>query len=340
VIYLQPDEKLGWKHVPGLHWTWAGRHWWAVDYSVSIRSNSQGFRDRERTFEKPEGVVRLALLGDSLIEAAQVPFEQTAGALLEEHLNAAGRRPAEAESRYEVLNFGIGNYGIGQYLLAWEEHASRYAPDLVFALVAGFHMNRTVRRYETSKFVNAGGAQLWVRPTFQLEGDRLVRVPARDYEEFVRFQEVLVRNEFDGKRMRKKPLGFGSVNARIWSPLGVWAREVPLPPRTGGPRGPEVVRVNLRILQELGEAVHRAGAQFAILDISTYWSPRAVRIERRLERLCKSHGIGYVSVSKTLLDANREGRSTRWSHDAHFNVTGNEILADAMADWIGSRRGL
>src|SRR5262245_39959082 len=87
VLFLQPDRALGWRQVPNLHWKWAGLHWYAADFSVQVNTNSLGFRDLNREPEHPNGVTRVALIGDSLVEAVQVPFEKTGGQLLEKKLN-------------------------------------------------------------------------------------------------------------------------------------------------------------------------------------------------------------------------------------------------------------
>src|SRR5262249_31161401 len=131
VLFLKPDRALGWRQVPDLHWTWAGWNWYAVDYSVDVKTNSAGFRDAEREYAKPGGVKRVAMLGDSFIEAVQVPFPKTAAQLLERRLNASVGREAASAPKWEVLDFGISSFGIGQYLLTWEHHARRYAPDYV-----------------------------------------------------------------------------------------------------------------------------------------------------------------------------------------------------------------
>ena len=54
-VFLEPDEKLGWKQMPGLSWVWAGGHWYAADFSVPIETNSQGFRDLDLGRSATEG---------------------------------------------------------------------------------------------------------------------------------------------------------------------------------------------------------------------------------------------------------------------------------------------
>ena len=90
----------------------------------------------------------------------------------------------------------------------------RLAPEVV-AFVARFHMDRSVEPYEAGGFGSTAGRWLWVRPTFRLEGGSLVREPAADFDEFVRVQEQLVREEFGGRRMRP----------RETSVVAHWARE-------------------------------------------------------------------------------------------------------------------
>ena len=223
VLFLQPDKVLGWKQVPNLHWTWAGHHWYAADFSVDVETNPLGFRDIAREFPKPHGVKRIALLGDSFIEAVQVSFEKTSGQLLERSLNCSSDQGQKNSQRYEVLNFGISNYGIGQYLLTWEEYARKYEPDYIIIFVAKLHMNRTVEKYEQAVF--AKDKKLWVRPTFRLENDQIVSEPARDFDEFIEVQKSLIAKEFYGLRSRRKRQWILPYYAgQLWPHVPRWIR--------------------------------------------------------------------------------------------------------------------
>lgn len=100
-----------------------------------VRINSDGMRDDERSLIKPQGVFRIALLGDSYIEARQVPLEATIGAVMENRL----RECAALDGRpVEVLNFGVSGYGTTQELQSLRYHASTYSPDwVVLGFLAG-----------------------------------------------------------------------------------------------------------------------------------------------------------------------------------------------------------
>ena len=336
VLFLEPDRAVGWKLVPSQRFTWTGIHWYASDFSVDVETNSLGFRDRERSVAKPPDTIRVALLGDSFVEALQVPLEETAGQLLEQSLDA-GSAPGSPGPRYEVLNFGVSNYGVGQYLLTWETYARPFAPDVVFAFVAGLHMARTVQRYESGAFRATAGRSLWVRPTFRLEHGELVREPAADFEEFVALQQRLLREEFAGQRIRRRESSVLAHFARAWWPAGC-ARDTesaaPAPRRAFSPE--QTLVINLAILQELGRQVREAGAVLVIVDAAPYFNDGAPEPSAALARLCAQEGFGCVPLGDRLLAANRAGRSTQWSRDGHLNAFGNELFAEALHEWMAA----
>lgn len=94
-----------------------------------IRINSQGWRDRERHLEKPEGTIRIAVLGDSFTEARQVENNETFTQQLEPLLSACSEREVE------VLNFGVSGYGPLQEKLVYEHVARSFAPDIVVVMM-------------------------------------------------------------------------------------------------------------------------------------------------------------------------------------------------------------
>ena len=134
VLFLQPHPRLGWTQVPNLSWRWAGHYWYAADFSVDVKTNPLGFRDKPRKFRESRGVKASGTLGDSFIEAVQVPFNQTAGQILENKLNAS-IVGGNYGKQWEVLNFGISNYGVGQYLLVWDEYVRKFeSTSLLYSL--------------------------------------------------------------------------------------------------------------------------------------------------------------------------------------------------------------
>ena len=86
-------------------------------------------RDREYARTRPEGSVRIAVLGPSDVMGAGVADSQTFESLLEERLNRE-ISPSTGKS-YEVLNFGVVSYSILQQTQMLEERALAFQPDVI-----------------------------------------------------------------------------------------------------------------------------------------------------------------------------------------------------------------
>ena len=166
VLNRVPDRVIGWKSVPNFEFIHTGNHWYSRDYSAQVRTNSLGFRDSERSPQKPDNTIRIALLGDSMVEALEVPFDKTAGQLLEKKLNNDLQTPSR---NYEVLNFGMGAFGITQSLLNYTEYVQIFNPDYVFLFVVDSHIWRSVGDLYCSTATSTSQECLRVRPTAKLD---------------------------------------------------------------------------------------------------------------------------------------------------------------------------
>jgi lysophospholipase L1-like esterase len=93
---------------------------------AEVEINSMGLRDREYSLEKPAGVTRIMMLGDSLTFGWGVAEKDTVSTLLESRLNEGLERPA-----YEVINGGVGNYNSSMEILSFLEREAVLKPDIV-----------------------------------------------------------------------------------------------------------------------------------------------------------------------------------------------------------------
>ena len=130
-MYAEQEVSIGW-HEAGKTYEYYG-----YDPNNGLRYlnrfhwNSQGFFDHDYAFEKQRNTYRIIFIGDSYVEAIQVPLSATFHKLLEAHLNQQVRLEHGLSLKYEVI--GLGNSGSGQQ----ENHdilkklAFRYQPDMV-----------------------------------------------------------------------------------------------------------------------------------------------------------------------------------------------------------------
>ena len=86
------------------------------------RTNSHGQRDKERTLQKPEGVRRILLLGDSVVEGYGLRESETISQQLEAFY---------PDGSTEVLNFGVSAYCTRAEIELLEVKGLRFDPDVV-----------------------------------------------------------------------------------------------------------------------------------------------------------------------------------------------------------------
>jgi D-alanyl-lipoteichoic acid acyltransferase DltB (MBOAT superfamily) len=91
-----------------------------------IQTNQWGMRDREYPLAKPEGTVRIAVLGASHVMGTGVANGEPFPDRFEELLNSAS-----GGVRYEVLNFAVAGLGPLNHLFILGEKVAPFEPDVV-----------------------------------------------------------------------------------------------------------------------------------------------------------------------------------------------------------------
>src|SRR5262249_35900136 len=81
-----PDPVLGWVLKPNASYQYV-----MPEGTVNVTYNSQGWRDVEHTTKKPDGVVRILVLGDSFMEGYSVELNDLFPRRIEELVHEAGR---------------------------------------------------------------------------------------------------------------------------------------------------------------------------------------------------------------------------------------------------------
>jgi hypothetical protein len=131
---------------------------WNLNPNMDSAHNEQGIFSHNKVFTtKPqEGILRIALFGDSMTRADW-------GFFLERNLNELGYN-------VEVMNFGVGGYGIDQMYLRWEIEGKKYRPNLV---IFGFYPMDISRCLEVHKLKNWGilGGVFFSKPRFLMNSD-------------------------------------------------------------------------------------------------------------------------------------------------------------------------
>jgi len=146
------DETLGWDYIPNWEGEVSGKR---------VKTNSFGMRDDDFPLQKPEGTIRILLLGDSVTFGLGVDQDSCYGQRLEALMNGQDR-PYPCS----VLNAGVGSYNTEQEKRWLSEKGLTFEPDIV---LVGFVLNDVMYRgiyvfQEQSWFVRL----LWRTATYNL----------------------------------------------------------------------------------------------------------------------------------------------------------------------------
>ena len=144
---------------PILGWTIKPNGFWQDLY----RANSKGIRGtKEYQFFPPKSIIRIATFGDSFTHGEEVKNEFT----WQEQM-------IRLNPHLEVINFGVGGYGLDQAFLRYSNEGKLYHPHIVLMGFMQDNINRLVNVYRP---FYAPGIPL-TKPRFILQDNSLVLLP-------------------------------------------------------------------------------------------------------------------------------------------------------------------
>ena len=343
-VYVWTDPVRGMAHIPGAKSVRQsnGRPW--------VEINSDGWRGPEVPLAAAPGTFRIALLGDSYIEAFEVPFEKTVGELLEGRLSALRGTPVE------VLNFGPGGYGTTQELLTLQHEVWKYSPDLVLlAVTTGNDISDNSRRLKGIDYV----------PYHVFQGDRLVLDTSFRQSEGYRSralwtQRLLVLIQHSRlaqlvNRVRRASRRTGQRQANRTPGEEVGMRdEVHLPPATS--EWEEAWRVTEALIRQMRDECRARGTPLAMVTLT-----RGIQVtpvpadkerflralgardlyyaERRLAALGRQEGIPVFNLAPIMAEQAIRDRVYYHAHQdslgvGHWSEAGHRAAADLIAGWL------
>ena len=153
LTYLEYDEVMGWtvgrnkRSTNGLN----------ASSAEGIRAPHQGV-----SFAEVTGKTRIALVGDSFTFGEEVRYEDSWGYHLEQALGP----------EFQVLNFGVGGYGVGQAYLRYEKDVRTWNPKIVIFSLISHDVKRTTWVYPFLAMPDWN--MPFSKPRFILRDDQLV----------------------------------------------------------------------------------------------------------------------------------------------------------------------
>ncbi len=340
---VQRDPYLGWLHKPGARFTHSRE-----EFSIPVRYSSVGLRDVEHDEVKPDSTFRIAILGDSFMEANQVLLEQA----LVRRLESDVERIDSGQRDIETINFGVSGYGTIQYLIVLRQFVLKYDPDLV---ILSFCLNDI---YDNLHFGFA-----------RLEGEKLVIDPPR-------------RQNWKGK-LSSSAKSFLAQRSHLWTLLSPRLTQI-LKKRGGdvqmitkpveGDTLLPLDRLDLyyqnflvdqterlaegwnlasAILMEIQRECGERGVPLIVFlvpneeqireekweeIIGHYDVPRDRFVMRRpnelLQELCSEGGMRFLDIEPAFHQAADRGEALFFVHDGHWNAAGHALASRTLAGMI------
>jgi len=231
-----------------------GNYWHkASEYRINIRTNAKGLRaDSEIPYEKPPGIKRILLLGDSFGMGYGVSLEDTFLSRCVEALGAAG-------VKCEPVNLSVSGFGTAEELVALREEGFRYQPDLVIVAWNITDPEDNVRSnlyaLQDGQLVRASREYLPAVKTrelfFQLAASRWLAVHSHLYCCLREEAAHLVKLQVLPAMLRLKEV----------------RHEAPPSDGKEAPRDTYPAKLSIALLREIQEQCRQHGAGFLILDI-------------------------------------------------------------------------
>lgn len=334
--------------------------WWQNEGLTYVKINSHGFRDREHTIAKPPGTYRIAVLGDSYVEAFQVPLEKTFSAVMERKLQAC---PQLAESKVEVLSFGVSGFSTARELILLQKRVWQYSPDEIVLLVTPANdirdNSRTLKEYSNQPL-----------PYFVFKDGKLTLddslVAARNRTLWFRFQQSSFGSAFSWMQNHLRLLGlFYAAREAYQSPASAAEQQT----RTGtltepgldsevyrepvSPKWEDAWRVTERLMVQMRDEVRARGAKFLVVTGSTgkqvnpdsepsrkFMDRLGVEDlfypEKRIKSLGDREGFSVLNLAPLLQDYGRQRNVFLHSSGValgigHWNETGHQRAGELIA---------
>ena len=351
---------------------------WDDDIFVASRANSLGFLDREPvSAERAAAGCHIAFIGDSFVEAIQVPIADKFHVRLEEMAARELPHLAITTQAYGILNTGQINQ-----LPFYDEYARRLNPKL---LVLVFYINDFVNNSIALQSIADGldpDRSRYMSAQKDALGNMELRPPDPEYRRFMLPRMPIDWHEIARKRLiqvsyfakwldmkqggvvdRVNAIG-GRTNAPSETDLQVaaWADMLAARPcctlLLAGSQSTERYTVS-QFTEEIlpppledeleytafgiDQFKRRADRDDATLLIIAATDDMGTRGDPQFDRLnaiAEARGIPIISQYDYIVSQRHDYKDGRWRNDIHWNAVGHQWVAEAVLEYLKANQGV
>ncbi len=307
------------------------------EYKNAIEFNAKGLRGPLVDYEKRDSTYRIMLLGDSYVEAVQVPYEQTLQVQL---ANRIKERGLLQDKKIEVFGVGTSMWGTINEYMYYRHEGYRYKPDLVLLIFIPNDVQNNMPA-NTVPGTERSGRNRRMGGEFILQKDDVVLT---DYQEdIIDILRLATQRTLEGI-----PLAVKNNSSLWWALYNVVAHPfivdavktnegMVVMPQEAWDRTASIVRI-------LKEAVDESGAH---LVIASMLSPRQniTGIDddkdgqvRHMKEITTELNIPWLNLKPLYENYVKAGHSAHADLfgiiDHHWSANGHRVTSEFLLDWL------
>jgi hypothetical protein len=327
--WTESDPILGYRFVPNSKY-WCYKE---CDRLITGEINNYGWRDKDWSLEKPQNTYRVAVLGDSFVEAFQVESEHTFLSLTERELNKNHRL------KFEFMNFGRSGYTQTEELLVLSNYVVQFSPDM---LVLFFQPSNDIRDVGKETATNL------TRPFYHISGNEEL-IPDTSFAKMRKFKIIVIIDKLKTHSVlislicqRYNHYQQDRVIAKL--PKGVIDSYLSLCTANQDTRYLRNYQLNKMLIKAMAEYCKNKGIKFILVTINTNaYIPKVEEqykaldptfdanfFEDDLKKYAISINIEYIGLQTIFRQAyEKDGIPLHWEH---WNYQGNKLVTNALVN--------
>jgi lysophospholipase L1-like esterase len=323
-----------------------------IVYDNIVEYNGKGYRGPEASYEKPDDVYRILIIGDSFVEAIQVPYEETFQAQLQARLSEQDT----AERRYEVVAMGRTGWGTVHETVYYQVEGYKYDADLVILM---FYINDVADNFPRFFYPNVNDTNFDF-----VFGEDGIQILDTNEEPLPPNRPRLLYNALPTflkeSKLARLLIRLADPPVPVQTPGGVMTRVHPQfyiyvaePPVEGYEEGWQRTADTLNIL---ADSVEANGSELAVMpiflgqemvtnvsnwfpELTAGWQWDAGLPEQRLREILGGRDVLLWSTRPYFEEYAEEAGGEVYNlfylpEDGHFNAQGHEVTYEAVYGWL------
>ena len=319
-LMVPVTDKVEYQHLPGV-----GLHLKPNQKGLYIREgirgqfsiNNAGFNNSNQYEIGPNRQYnRIAVVGDSFVEAFQVRVEETFFSILENRLR-------DLKIQSEVYSFGVSGFGTSQVYHLIREYVLLYEPDLIIYL---FIPN------DVTDSASCAGDKRWTQQYRIGRSGKLIAVPFDEYRlsssKKLLQQSSLFRYFFYQRRLMEQ------IETRKQRSSRMVQAE---PSSAEDPCNTEGWQIVEQVLNELDILLTQSGVPWLLVWQGDSEPEFYAQERQRLSKIADRLGLIFYDPSPAFAEDSREYSGPyRIPGDGHWNQRGHEVVGEALANLIAT----